>query len=156
MAYHVYSTLGIVLEGRPQGDADKYYYIFTEELGLVIASAKSVRRCESKLRYGLNDFTLAELSFIRGKREWKITSARDIENIFRNFSTEPHKRDTALRILLTLRQFVVGEEQNKELFSVVVSALKFLKKSKLTDLEIRTFQCLITGVAYLDVYCQVR
>lgn len=142
MAYHVYTTKGIILSGKPQSDADKYYSIFTEELGLIIASAKSVRKVESKLRFGLDDFTISEISFIRGRYGWKITSSKDIENIYTSFRSDHGKRDSALRILLLLRQLVVGEEQNKELFMIVLSSLEFLQKSHLSVLELKAFECI--------------
>ncbi len=142
MAYHVYSTRGIILQGLPQNDADKYYYIFTEELGLVVASAKSVRKSESKLRYGLDDFMISDLSFIRGRHQWKITSARDRENLFTGFDLDHDKRDSAVKILQLLRKLVTGEQQHKELFTSVLESLEFLKSAHLSYFELRTFECI--------------
>lgn len=141
MSYHVYTTLGIVLDGKPSGEADKYYSIFTKELGLIIASAKSVRLSQSKLRFALNDYSLSEFSFIRGKHRWKITSSREIANIYKHYFAEDDTRDTAVRILHLLKQLLQGEEKNEALFVLVFDALQFLKMNQLRDKELKAFEC---------------
>lgn len=141
MSYHVYTTIGIVLDGKPSGEADKYYSIFTKELGLIIASAKSVRFNQSKLRFSLDDYSLLECSFIRGKHGWKITSCREIANIYKHYFEKTETRDTALRILHLLKKLIQGEEKNEALFTLVFNALEFLKANQLREKELKAFEC---------------
>lgn len=144
MSYHVYTTLGFILEGKPADDADKYYYIFTKELGLVIASAKSVRKNESKLRPSLDDSSLSELSFVRGKQRWKIISAREVSHIYRTFLSDHAKRDVAMRILDLLKKLLQGEEKNESLFQIVYDAILFLEQTKMSREELVSFEHIAT------------
>jgi recombinational DNA repair protein (RecF pathway) len=127
MSYHVYTTLGIVLGSLPSGDADKVHFILTRELGLILASATSVRKVESKLRYGLDDASFAELSFIRGKQRWKITHVQERENFFRTFMGDKEKQTTVFRLFAVVQKLVSGEEQNIKLFDILLHSLEFLK-----------------------------
>ena len=47
--HHIYHTEGIILGSRNFGEAGKYYYLLTRDLGLVYASAQGVRKMSSKL-----------------------------------------------------------------------------------------------------------
>ncbi len=127
--------------GKPSGESDKYFYLFTRDLGVVIATAKSVRKPESKLSASLDDFSFGEFSLIKGKREWKITNARDSHNLYRLFSKEKEKRATVIRILHLIKRLVVGEEMHEALFVSVSGGLSFLKKTHLTKEELLAFQC---------------
>jgi DNA repair protein RecO len=144
MSYHVYTTQGIVISGKALGDADKYYHIFTKELGLILASAKSVRKPESKLRYALDDFCISELSFVRGKHYWKITSARDILNIFKTLSLDHSKRNILVRALNLTKQLLQGEEKNEQLFNLLSGAHNFLHTTTLTGEELVAFECVLS------------
>jgi DNA repair protein RecO len=143
VAYHIYTTKGLILAGLPQGESDKYYYIFTEDLGLVIASAKSVRKNESKLRFGLSDLALSELSFIRGKNRWKITHAREIENLHRAFAPDQPKERVVARILEMLQKLLTGEEKHTELFTLIEDSFQFLSHAKMLSSELRSFELVL-------------
>lgn len=155
MSYHVYTTEGFVLEGKTLGEADKYYSIFTRELGLVFATATSVRKPESKLRTALDDLTFSELSFIRGKHRWKITNAREIENIYKGFIKEPHKKPIVFGLIALLKKFLQGEEKHEDLFSTMHEAVQFLKATPLLSNELMAFDCvaklrILTLLGYVD------
>lgn len=94
MSHHIYHTRGIILASSPSGESNRFYKIFTEELGLVGATAQSVREGRSKLRYVLQDFSTVFVDLVRGKEVWRITSAGE---------TEP--------------QDMVGGEEQKKLFA---------------------------------------
>lgn len=144
MAYHVYTTEGIVLQGFSRGDADKHYIIFTKELGVVSATAKSARKIASKLRFALDDYSRSELSFVRGKREWKITHAREIGNTVKVLRHEQEKRKAALRIMRLLKTLVIGEGSEHALFSSVTGALSFLASAPLGKEEVAAFERIAT------------
>lgn len=126
MAYHVYTTPGIVLKSVPFGEAHKYFYILTRDIGLVIASAQSVRQEKSKLSSGLEDFGFSHFSFVKGKNSWKLTSALSIENFYRFLKKKDQKLVVA-KLFNLLCRLVTGEERNSELFKTVESFLFFLR-----------------------------
>lgn len=86
MAHHIYTTEGFVLDSLPFGEGNSFIYLFTRDLGLVGASARSVRDIKSKLRYGLQTFCRSTVSLVRGKNEWKVTSALPKKNFYYIFS----------------------------------------------------------------------
>lgn len=128
--YHLYHTRAFVLASTPSGEAHKFFTLFTEELGLVTASATSVREERSKLRYGLQDFSLSEVTLVRGRENWRLANAELIENLYAVFREEPETSAMFRRIFRLLRRLLPGEEKNMQLFSTLLQALHFLKESK--------------------------
>lgn len=142
MAYHVYTTKGFVLKGLPAGEADKYYYMLTEELGLVVANARSVRKSESKLAAGLEDFSFGTFSFIRGKHSWKIISSQPETNSYRSLGKHPQKRLVLSRFLALTRRLVTGESIHKELFSLTDSFSQVLLTKDFDQKELLAIESL--------------
>ena len=110
MAYHIYTTKGVVLSSRPSREADKMYSILTEDLGLVHARAGGVRLEKSKLRGFLEPYALVNVSLVRGKAEWRITSAELLQKI-------PVSLHVA-RPLALIERLIVGEEVHPEIYCV--------------------------------------
>ncbi|MEK7148312.1 MAG: DNA repair protein RecO [Patescibacteria group bacterium] len=127
MSHHIYHTRGVILSSRPAGESNRFYKIFTEELGLVGATAQSVREGKSKLRYTLQDFSIVTIDFVRGKEVWRIVSAgvwRPLETI---------KKDSIRIKLLAgfyslLLRLLHGEGRDQELFAEIIAVVDFLEK----------------------------
>ena len=142
--YRIYSTEGLVLKGSDTGEASKILVLFTRELGLLYARAQSVREERSKLRYNLQDFSLAHFNLVRGKNGWRITSAVDAENL----SAVVHSgRKEALGILGRvsglLMRLLHGEEKDPELFSHVISAFRALKGGAIPAAAFSDFEAVL-------------
>jgi DNA repair protein RecO (recombination protein O) len=143
MAYHLYRTVGFVFGSSAFGEADKTYTIFSKDLGFITASAKSVRLLASKLRAHLDDFSLTELSLIRGKDRWKITGANSLSNLFRDLEKEQEKRALCARVFALLKKVLGGEEKNEELFSILSEGFSDLRKGELLKEELLIFECVL-------------
>ena len=115
MSYHIYTTKGLVLSERPLREADRVYSILTRDLGLVRVSATGVRKEESKLRGALEPVTLSQVSLVRGKEYWRITSAEVMRKI--------PALAGILRPLALLEKLVQGEAAHPELFDAVEQSL---------------------------------
>lgn len=100
-----------MLSERPLREADRVYSILTRDLGLVRATALGVRKEGSKLRGALEPLSLAEISLVRGKEYWRITSINSEQKILPAKST--------LRPLALLEKLVQGEAHHPELFDAV-------------------------------------
>lgn len=122
MPHRIYTTAGFVIESRPYGEAGKMMSLFTRELGMVNAAAQGVRLSQSKLRYHVQDFSLAEFSLVRGRDLWRLVGAEK--------SMDTSSDPLFVRILTVLRRLVHGEEKNEALFESVSSAHNFLEKEK--------------------------
>lgn len=143
MSHNIYNTEGIVLSSFGVGEANKFFNIFTRELGLVQATAQSVREIRSKNRYGLQDFSVSYFSLVRGKDIWRIINMDSKENLFFLFQEDREKLDSLIQIFSLLKQFIHGEEKNEELFDIVFSAIDFLKKNNVEKNNLENFDLIV-------------
>lgn len=154
MSHHIYHTHGVILGSQPTGESNRFYKIFTLELGLVGATAQSVREGKSKLRYTLQDFSMVTIDLVRGKEVWRIVSAgawRPLENI---------KKDSTRMELLAqfyslLSRLLHGEGRDQGLFTEIVGVADFLEKEALPPMLTLSFETLTTlrvlaHLGYLD------
>ncbi len=162
MAHHIYHTRGLILWSMPTGESNRFYKIFTEELGLVGAIAQSVREEKSKLRYVLQDYSWVTLDLVRGKEVWRITSAGvwtedgiEVGVIQHSTFNIQHSVPFARMCSLVLR-LVHGEGREDNLFHDLVSMSEFLQKDSVDvklELALEAIVALriLAHLGYLDV-----
>ena len=124
--HHIYHTEGIILSSTETGESAKYYHILTKDLGMIVASARGVRKLSSKLRFVLQDFSYVKLDLVRGKDFWRITSAGKtgkLEGLSRN--TECLR--VMNNIFRLLKRLMAGEEPNHKLFMDTLKGFSFLE-----------------------------
>jgi len=143
MSHHIYTTPGFVIGSRPQGEANKYLYIFTRDLGMVGASAQGVRLEKSKLRYHVQDFSYSIFSLVRGKEVWRMTSAADSAGLLSAITSNERYFEIYVKILSLLKRLLHGEEKHEALFDVCISGFTFLSDSEADEPFLRNFECLI-------------
>ncbi len=125
MSYHVYTTDGIVLKRTPFGEANILLHILTEDLGLIMASARSARLSVSKLRPSLQEYAYISISCINGKNGWKVTNALEKENFF--FEQENLRRKILAQVSLVVLKMIPGESPHREVFQTMKTGFIFLK-----------------------------
>ena len=138
MSHTIHTTEGFILKSAAFGEANKYFFIFTKEFGLLKAAAQSVRHLKSKLRYGLEDFCYCQVSVVRGKEIWRLTSAEKKLNIR---GTE--KLLLLSRIFSLLLRLLHGEEKNDLLFESLREGYIFLEKEEFGPVDRENFECII-------------
>lgn len=143
MLYHTYNTEGFVLGGFPVGEASRYVYVFTRDIGLVSVRAQNTRALSSKLRYALDDISYSSLSLVRGKHSWKLTNAAPQKNFFSLFRQSELKLTLTARILSLLKTLVPGEEKNETLFSIVSEGIFFLEHNEMSDEDIKNLEAVV-------------
>ena len=142
--HNIYTTEGFILKSANFGEANKYFFIFTKEFGLIKAAAQSVRQLKSKLRYGLTDYSLVEVSVVRGREIWRLTSA--LEKFSLEISNKEGNSEKFLllsRIFSLLLRLLHGEEKNDLLFDSVKEGMIFLKKEELKQEDLVNFECIL-------------
>ncbi len=139
MSYQIYTTEAVILKRIPY-DANVSYLLFTKDLGLISALATGVRKSESKLRYALQEYSLIQISLVKGRSTWRITSAVLLENLFLHAETEAAKSVIA-RICTQVMRLVAGQEKDEQLFLAVQSG--FLELSKAPDSAVAALEILI-------------
>ena len=136
--HHIYTTKAIIIKSFPIGEANKYYFLLTEDLGFVKASAQSVRADKSKLKGHLQDFCFVSISLVKGKDIWRITSVETIEH--GDFINDINKLIAIKNIFSLLMRLLHGEEKNEPLFYSVESFYNFLLKNKLSLENIKNLE----------------
>lgn len=130
--HHIYHTHGFILSSRNKGEANKMLTVYTREMGLVRAMVQGVRLGKSKLRFALQDFSYANVDFVRGKDIWRVTSAKNITSF-------PYARNSGRSLLMIARvsslleRLCDGEESNEKIFDDFVQALYLLDDTKVLD-----------------------
>lgn len=142
MSYLTYTTEALVCGAINQNTADRIYRLFTREMGMLYASAKSVREERSRQRYALQEFSHIRVSLIRGKNMWKVGSVESINNDYDDAISREARGSVAI-IYRTLRRFIQGEEASVELFDFCQEALTTLT----SELKRRTA---------VELYVQIR
>jgi len=127
MSYRIYTTEALVCGNFLHNTADKTFLLFTRELGMIFANAKSVREERSKQRFSLQDFSLINVSLIKGKQGWRVGSVEEVENFYAQADTRAKRGDVVL-IFKTLRRFIQGEGEIPNLFDFCVAANRTLIK----------------------------
>ncbi len=127
MAYHIHHTEGIVLQTKGVHDSNVVLFVYTKDMGLVVARAISLRLHRSRLRFVLQRFSRSHIDLVRGKSGFMITSARQIDTNSDIFRHENRKISFAVLSGVLLR-LIQGEEPNIDLYFDLCNLLDILKK----------------------------
>ena len=125
MAYVTYTTEALVCGTFKRNTSDSSYLLFTREVGMLYADARSVRVEKSRQRYALQDFSLVRVSLVRGKQSWKVGSIQANKNYYHQ-AIDKTARGSVVSVFRLLRRFVKGEEAMTELFDLSIQSLDAL------------------------------
>jgi DNA repair protein RecO (recombination protein O) len=138
MSHNIYNTEGFILKSVNFGEANKYLFVFTKDFGLIKAAVQGVRHLKSKLRYNLEEYSLGQVSVVRGREIWRVTSAekkltiRETENFL-----------LISRIFSLLIRLLHGEEKNDLLFNSLRNGVVFLSETKMSEKDRASFECIM-------------
>lgn len=141
--HQIYQVEGIVLKSVDFGESNKYLFIITKEFGLIKIVAQSLRNLKSKLRYGLQDLSVAQINIVRGRSVWRLTNAVCEKNFYFLLSKDRNKLVVMNRVLNLLFQLLTGEEKNIDLYETVKESFSFLEKNDFEEENIKSFENII-------------
>ncbi len=124
--YEKYNTEALVLASRESGESDRTVVLFTKDFGLVRARATAVRTERSKMRYALQNYTRANVSFVKGKRGWRVAGSTAIQIA----AGDSRGIGAFARISELVMRLVHGEEQNPYLYAALAEAHGALMQEK--------------------------
>lgn len=155
MAHHIYTTHGFILTSYPSKESDKVMALFTRDLGLVFASARGVRKTGSRLTNILCDLNLVKVSLVRGKRNWRLTTATLVEAVTPALRGRRKSLASISRISNLVSKLVRGEDKNVELFNIIEESIRSLvredfEESNLPDWELLVVAKLLSSLGYLS------
>jgi DNA repair protein RecO (recombination protein O) len=114
-----YRTKGFIFKKEDRQEADRVFSIFTEDFGRVEISAKAIRKIASKLKGGIEIFSLSEIEFIQGKNKKTLTDAIFLER-FNRIAQSPEKMETAYQVSDLIDHFVRGQVPDEKIWKVMV------------------------------------
>lgn len=142
MAHHIHKTPGIVLHHAPSGEANSFLVIFTRELGRITITAQGSRFLKSKLRYGIQKYTVGQYSVVYGRFSWRLVGALPEYSLYYQQAPKPEVLKIISQTCGLLQRLLTGEEKNTELFDLVVSGFTFMSKNELSKQELKYFEFL--------------
>ncbi len=128
--HHKYTTQGFIVNTKGSREADMLYSVYTEEFGMVFASATSVRLSKSKLRPHLFVGVLLSITILKSKVGWKLVEAKQSGDMI--LLKHPGFKVFA-RMLSVLKSLVHGEEKNESLFQAVLDIYNIILEKKEED-----------------------
>lgn len=122
-----YGARGFILKACDKGEADQSFTVFSEEFGKLVILAKAARKMKSKLKGGLNLFSLSEIEFIQGKSRKTLTDAKPVK-MFSNIRKDLGSLRVAFRISETLDSLTGREEPDRRIWILLEECLEALDK----------------------------
>jgi DNA repair protein RecO len=126
--YQKYHTDAIVLGSCEVGEADRILALYTREFGLVRARGRGIRTTKSKMRYSLQNYSIANVSLVKGRVGWRLAGATALGNSCERDII--HGKAAFARIAHLVSRFVSGEEPNANLFKILEEARSVLSQDR--------------------------
>ncbi|MDD4803960.1 MAG: recombination protein O N-terminal domain-containing protein [Candidatus Pacebacteria bacterium] len=139
--HNIYTTKAIIIKSISVGEANKLYLLLTKDLGFIKATAQGVRLVKSKLRYSLQDFYCVNISLVRGKEIWRITSVQNTRQI--KIIGNLKKISVIKDIFALLLRLIHGEEKNEKLFECIETFYNFIFDNSLNEEELKDLETLV-------------
>ena len=136
MSYHIYTTKGIVLSSQAVREADRLYTILTRDLGLVRASAGGVRKESSKLRASLEPYSISLISLVKGKGDWRITSAALLESLPNEFKDNKEMMKSVAKVYGLMEKLIGSESAHPELYDKLEYVADYREERDVEAVEI--------------------
>ena len=154
MSHTIYTTEAIVIKSRNQGEANRYIYLLTADLGLVRAVAQGVRLQKSKLKFGLQEGLVVRVSLVRGREVWRITSVAVVQSLLPEPATVGEYQFLG-KVCSLVARLVSDEEVNHPLYINLKTNLSGLTALRayphLTGAyELHTVLSLLSILGYID------
>jgi DNA repair protein RecO (recombination protein O) len=128
-----YRTQGFIFKKKDILEADRVFSVFTYDFGRLEIFSKAIRKITSKLRGGIEIFSLSEIEFIQGKNSKTLTDTITIEK-FSNIVRDPVRLKISYRIGDILDSFIKGQEKDELVFALLEETL-----NKLDNFKIKIF-----------------
>jgi len=121
-----YKTRAFVFKKTDVNESDRIFSVFTYEFGRLDIYAKAIRKISSKLKNGIDIFSLSEIEFIQGKNRKTLTDALKSNKSINDLE----KLEVACRVSDVLDSFIKGQEKDKQTFDFLSDFFCKLSDSK--------------------------
>lgn len=128
-----YRTLCIVLKKEDRGEADQIFTVFTKDLGKLEILGKAIRKIASKLRGGINLFSVSEIEFIQS-RAYKILTDALLVKQFKNIKKDFLRLKIASQISKVTDELIEGQEKDEKIWKLLMQTFDRLNNFSGTKL----------------------
>jgi len=125
--HQIHHTQGFILKRAATGEASVRVWLYTRELGLVVATLQGVQKAGAKLSMQVRDYTRVSADLIRGKSIWRYISGTQLSDPLAGRLRSPLAR-AYVRTLEFLLRFVSDEDPSDELFDQVEAVAQILEE----------------------------
>ncbi|PIR85020.1 hypothetical protein COU15_02940 [Candidatus Kaiserbacteria bacterium CG10_big_fil_rev_8_21_14_0_10_45_20] len=129
------TSRAVVIGRYSAGEGSVRVLLYTEELGMVTAIAKSAREERSKLRPHLQGGTTGTFSLVRGAYDWRVIGAVDTQNKYFSFVKNAPAQRASANVIHLVSQLVRGEGSDPGFFDALWDLLHSL--NALDENEVR-------------------
>tara|TARA_Y100000310_G_C20566234_1_gene755631 strand:- start:772 stop:1233 length:462 start_codon:yes stop_codon:yes gene_type:complete len=137
MAFH-YKTQGIILKKRDQGEANCVFKVFTKEYGKLTLFAVSVRKITSKLRGGLDLFSLSKLEFVQGKQKKVLVQAISLRQPLASLQNLS-RLQAAMLITNLVDKHMAEQEKDEKVWELLVQSFSELQDNPVPEKAYEVF-----------------
>lgn len=128
-----YKTQAFVFKKSDSNDSDRIFHTFTDKFGRLDIFAKAIRKNASKLRGGIDVFSISEIEFINGRSKMTLTDAVFAKK-FVNIWQSPEKFMVANRIVEVFNNFIKSQDPDQNIFYLLDESFSkldgYLEKEK--------------------------
>jgi DNA repair protein RecO len=146
--HNIYNTRAIILKSVSIKEANKIYFLLTEDFGFIKATAQGIRLSKSKLKGHLQDFYISNISLVKGREFWRIINSEVIRQS--NFLLNKEKMFLIKNIFSLILRLVHGEEKNEKLFECINNFYCFIQDTDLKGDDYKNLEA-ITVFRILNV-----
>lgn len=131
-----YVAKAIVFKKEDRAEADRLFTVFTREFGRIEILGRAIRKITSKLRGGLEIFSLSDIEFVQGRNRKTLIDAVLVER-YKHIAQSPEKMEIAEQVCDALSVFIKGQESDNIIWDLVID---FFEKLNSASLEFLNWQ----------------
>ncbi len=127
--FNRYRTQAVLLAAQNSGESNKIFTIYTQQFGKINIFAKSIRKKESKLRFGINFFLISEIELIKGRKYRTLTDVKIIEN-FGSIKKDLLASSLAFKALNDVNLLTKEEVVDEKIWLLLIVFLREINKKE--------------------------
>lgn len=116
MSIEKYTMRALVLNHYPSGENDIMLRLYTEDLGVVYALAKSLRKRDGKLKSHLRKYHYVNVTLVKGREIYRVTGASEISHAIRQERKGANLLPEASKLI---EKYYQGEQKSRSLFNKI-------------------------------------
>jgi DNA repair protein RecO (recombination protein O) len=119
--------LGFIFKFQEVGESDKIFSIFTKEFGKIEILGRGIRKISSKLREGMELFSISQIEFVEGRKQKILVGAQIVER-FKKIKKNIKKLSIVYKISQLIDCLIRGQEKDERIYRLIFQILSRLNR----------------------------